>query len=331
MTGQTRKRKGKQVQTRAESPDNTESPSSEDRSGQSGPAPQHVTCGQPLFKLPTEQALDTTVATTPTSASVQIWEIIIDQLLAYRPGNGWALTCNPNEQSLKGEAAQSFLNCRATCTAFDHYMLGQLSRFTMRPIKYLRDPVLFKVEFEQRQFRVSATSATSRLNNILYSECRRYSRELLRARRDLIRTNEVHDNKPRLRHDDPEVQFWVDLDEASQAGPIGRQSSPWFRSRQSAPLFLSRDDRNEFHRQCMRTTWTQAEYDDKIDEADARQEVMDAVFSRAAGRDNADQQASPEQSNHSDAPDESGAHQEQADCENTSQEGQATQETGCLR
>jgi hypothetical protein len=138
----------------------------------------------------------------------------------------------------------------------------------------------------------------------------------------LIRTNEVHDNKPRLCHDDPEVQFWVDLDEDSQAGPIGRQSSPWF---------LSRDDRDEFHRQCMRTTWTHAEHQANMDEADTRQEVMDAVFSRAADRDNADQQASQEQADDSDASDESDTHQEQADCEDTSQEGQATQETGCLR
>ena len=112
MTGQTRKRKRARVQRRAESPDNTESSSSEDRSGQSDPALQHVSSGQPLS--PTEQALDTTVANTPTSVSFQIWEIIIDQLFAYRPGTGWTLTFNPNEQSLEGEAAQSFLNCRET-------------------------------------------------------------------------------------------------------------------------------------------------------------------------------------------------------------------------
>ena len=40
---------------------------------------------------------------------------------------------------------------------------------------------------------------------------------------------------------------------------------------------------------------------DKMDEVDARQEVMDAVFSQTADMDNANQQASPEQSDDSDA------------------------------
>ena len=263
MTGQARKQKGEQAQT------------------------------------PTEQASDTTVVTTPTSVPVEIWEIIIDQLLAYRPGNGWALTCNPNEQSLEGAAAQSFLNCRATCTAFDHYMLGWLLRFTMRPIKYLRDPILFEIEFEQREFRVSATHRAP--NDVLYSEFRKYSQELLRVRRELVRTNEVHDRKQRLHHDNPEVQFWISLDEASQPGPVGRQSSPCLLSRQSAPWFLSRKDRNALHRQCLKAAWTPEEYEDNMNEEDARHEMMDDLFSQAADRDDASQQASPEQSEDSNA------------------------------
>ena len=67
-------------------------------------------------------------------------------------GNGWALTFNPHEQHLEGEAAESFLNCREACTAFDHYMLGYVSRFTMQPIKCLRSPERIEIEFEQRQF-----------------------------------------------------------------------------------------------------------------------------------------------------------------------------------
>ena len=219
-----RRRKRARGQERAESPDRTESSSSEDRGWQSDPTLQHVSSSRLLS--PTEQALDTTVANTPTSASFQIWEVIIDQLFAYGPGNGWALTFNPHEQYLEGVAAPSFLNCRETCTAFDHYMLGYVSRFTMQPIKYLRSPERIEIEFEQRQFFVSATSASSLFNDILYSEYRMYSRELLRVRRDLIRTNQVHDSRPRLHHDDPEVQFWVDQTEAAQAGPIIRQISP---------------------------------------------------------------------------------------------------------
>ena len=54
-------------------------------------------------------------------------------------------------------------------------MLGQLSRFTMRPIKYRRDPVLFELQFEQREFRVCATHGGP--NEVLYSEFRKYSQK----------------------------------------------------------------------------------------------------------------------------------------------------------
>ena len=174
--------------------------------------------------LPTQQAPDTAVVATTTAVPVAIWEIVIDQLLAYKPGNEWALSWNPTIHSLEGETAQSFLNCRAACTAFDHYMLRQLSQFTMRPIKYRRDPVLFEVEFEQREFRVCTTP-----RGILYSEFRKYSPELLRPCRDLIRTNEVHDKKERLHLDNPEVLFWGSLDIASRAFcPGSGQPSPPF-------------------------------------------------------------------------------------------------------
>ena len=276
-----RRRKRARVQGRAESPDKTESSSSEDRGWQSDPALQHVSNSRPLS--PTEQALDTTIANTPTSASFQIWEVIIDQLFAHGPGNGWALTFNPHEQHLEGEAAQSFLNCRETCTAFDHYMLGYVSRFTMQPIKYLRAERI-EIEFEQREFFVSATRAASLFNDILYSEYRIYSRKVLRVRRDLVRTSPAHDSRWLL-HDDLEVRFWVDQTEAAHAGPISRRTTPWF---------LSREEVDKFHEQCRHATWTHAEHQEQTNEANA--------------------------------------HQEQADCDNTSQgRNQAGQATGCLR
>ena len=205
---------------------------------------------------------------TPTPVPVEIWEIIIDQLFAYRPGTGWALTFNPNEHILEGETAQSFLTCRATCTAFDHYMLGRLSRFIMRPTKYLRDPILFEVQFRQREFRVYATHGGP--SDVLYTEFRRYSQELLRACRDLVRTNGVHDRKQKLHHDNPEVQFWISLDIASQAGPGSRQSSPCLLSRQSTPWFLSRNDRNTLHEQRLRAAWTPEQYEAFLNEQNER-------------------------------------------------------------
>jgi hypothetical protein len=193
--------------------------------------------------LPTQQAPDTVVVAATTALPVAIWEIIIDQLLAYKPGNEWALTPNPTVHSLEGDTAQSFLKCRATCTAFDHHMLRHFSQFKMRPIRYRRDPVLFEIEFEQREFCVCGTP-----NGVLYSELRTYGPELLKLRRDLIRTNDVHDKKERLHRDNPEVQFWVSLDIASRAfGPGNGQPPPCLLYRQSVPWFLSRNDRNTLH------------------------------------------------------------------------------------
>ena len=111
----------------------------------------------------------------------------------------------------------------------------------------------------------------------------------------------MHDGKQRLRPDDPEIQFWIYLDESSQAGPGGKQSSPCLLARQSAPWFLSRKDRNALHRQCLKAAWTPEEYEDNMNEEDARHEMMDDLFSQAADRDDASQQASPEQSEDSNA------------------------------
>ena len=216
--------------------------------------------------LPTQHAPDTAVVATTTAVPVAIWEIIIDQLLAYKPGNEWALSKNPTVHSLEGDTAQSFLKCRATCTAFDHHMLRQFSQFTMRLIRHRRDPVLFEVEFEQREFQVCGTP-----NGTLYSEFRKYSPELLRLCRDLIRTNDVHDKKERLPRGSPEVQFWVSLDIASRAlGPGGEPPSPCLLARQSAPWFLSLNDRDALHEQRLRAAWTPEQYEAFLNEQNER-------------------------------------------------------------
>ena len=106
-------------------------------------------------------------------------------------------------------------------------------------------------------------------NGILYSEFRKYSPEVLSPCRDLIRTNEVHDKKQRLRLDDPEVQFWVSLDIASRADPGIGQPSPCLLSRQSAPWFLSLNDRNTLHHQRLRSAWTPEKYAELWDEDQA--------------------------------------------------------------
>ena len=192
---------------------------------------------------PAQQAPAAVFVATTTTLPVAIWEFIIDLLLEVRPGNEWAITRNHTVHSLEGDTARSLLTCRETCTAFDHHTLRQFSQFIMRPIRYRRDPVLFEIEFEQREFCVCGTP-----NGVLYSEFRTYSPELLKQRRDLIRTNQVHDTKERLPRDSPEVQFWVALNIASRApGPDGESPSPWLRAQQSLPWFLSKRNRDTIH------------------------------------------------------------------------------------
>ena len=169
----------------------------------------------------------------------------------------------------------------------------------MKPTKYLRDPVLYEVQFRQREFLVYATHGGR--SDLLYTEFRRYSRELLRASRHLVRANGVHDRKPKLHHDNPEVQFWISLDIASQAGPGSGHSSPCLLSRQSAPWFMSRNDRDALHQQCLRAAWTPEEYEDNLNEETAREEMYHDLLAQVADRDNASQQASPGQSEKSDA------------------------------
>ena len=213
---------------------------------------------------PAQQAPAAVFVATTTTLPVAIWEFIIDLLLEVRPGNGWDITRNRTVHSLEGDTARSLLTCRATCTAFDHHTLRQFSQFIMRPIEYRRDPALFEIEFEQREFCVCGTP-----NGVLYSEFRTYSPELLKMRRDLIRTNQVHDAKERLPRDSPDVQFWVALNTASRApGPDGESPSPWLLARQSLPWFLSHRNRDAIHERRLRAAWTPERYAEFFTEAD---------------------------------------------------------------
>ena len=216
------------------------------------------------FLSPTHQAPVAVFVSTYTTFPVVIWEFIIDLLLEVRPGNGWDINRNRSKHSLEGDTARSLLTCRATCTAFDHHTLRQFSQFIMRPIEYRRDPALFEIEFEQREFYVCGTP-----NGVLYSEFRTYSPELLKMRRDLICTNQVHDAVERLPHNSPDVQFWVALNTASRApGPDGESPSPWLLARQSLPWFLSQRNRDAIHARRLKAAWTPERYAEFFTEAD---------------------------------------------------------------
>ena len=78
-----------------------------------------------------------------------LWEVILDRLFAYTPGNTWMVTFNPHEQRLEGTIAQTFLHCREVCAAFDDYMLRYMARFTMQPVRYMSANET-EIEFEQR-------------------------------------------------------------------------------------------------------------------------------------------------------------------------------------
>jgi hypothetical protein len=205
---------------------------------------------------PAQQAPAAEFIATSKTLPVAVWEHIIDLLLEVRPGNGWDITRNRTIHSLEGDTARSLLTCRATCTAFDHHTLRQFSQFKMRPIEYRRDPALFEIEFEQREFYVCGTP-----NGVLYSEFRTYSPELLKMRRDLICTNQVHDAIERLPRDSPDVQFWVALNTASTSPvPDGESPSPWLLARQSLSWFLSHRNRDAIHERRMRAAWMPEQY-----------------------------------------------------------------------
>ena len=182
-----------------------------------GPLPTPSPARKPA---PTLQLATTQQATDPMAeAEVMpfiipvLWDIILDHLFAYTPDNNWVIPYNPHEQTLEGDSAQTFLHCREACRGFDGYMFRYMTRFTMKPTRYVstsqdRESTT-EIEFEQREFSVSAIGSQSNAltgrvsTRPLYNEYRRYSRCYLRARRSLIRYEHAHDYRPTLQRNDP--------------------------------------------------------------------------------------------------------------------------------
>ena len=159
---------------------------------------------------------------------------------------------NPYEQTLEGDSAQAYLNCREACRGFDDYMLRYMTRFTIKPTRYIstnqdRESTT-EIEFEQREFSVMAVGPQSNAHTgtfsirHLYHEYRRYCRGYLTARRSLIRNEHVHDCLPTLKQHDPAIQYWV-----------GQLEDPT--ARHNLPYFLFRDAVHRFQKQCRHTSW----------------------------------------------------------------------------
>ena len=179
------------------------------------------------------------------------WDLILDHLFAYTPNNNWLIHYNPHEQGLEGDSAHAFRHCRVTCQGFDYYMLRYMARFTMTPTRFLspdQRESTFEIEFEQREFLVSADSLHHDTytggwgHRHLYYEYRRYSRTRLSACRSLVRRKHAHDEPPKLHRHDPTIQYWVNQD----ADPTARQG---------LPFFLSKANVHSFQKHCRHTTW----------------------------------------------------------------------------
>ena len=217
-----------------------------------GPLPTPSTDREraPTVQLATVQEATGPMAEAATMPFIipALWDIILDHLFAYTPDNDWMIGFNPHEQTLEGDGAQAFRHCREACRGFDDYMLRDMTRFTMKPTRYISTDQNIEstteIEFEQREFSVRANTGTGMFSiRHLYHEFRRYSREYLRARRSLIRNEHVHDYLPTLKRHDPAIQYWV-----------GQTEDPT--ERPDSPYFLSRDAVHNFQKQCRHKVWT---------------------------------------------------------------------------
>ena len=130
-------------------------------------------------------------------------------------------------------------------------MLRYMARFTMKPVKYISANKT-EIVFEQREFIVTADTGSC-FRNIVYSEYRIYSREFLRARRDLVRSKQAYDSLPTIQQHNSAVQYWVSQTEAAKAGLISRHTYPWF---------LSSHAVYHFQKQCRHKKWTLADWAD---------------------------------------------------------------------
>ena len=171
------------------------------------------------------------------------WETILNDLFVHKPHNGWH-TLHGFQQSLCGNMAVCFLNCREVCRGFDIYMLTYLDRFTMRPFKALVcDTIELSIEFLQRELIVSClVSGFSHVKRILFAEYRFYDRQALATNRALIRKS-VHEVPPSiLLEEDPECQYWKDLFKRQLAGEtLPRHDVPWY---------LPESSVRQFHEHC---------------------------------------------------------------------------------
>ena len=176
--------------------------------------------------------------------TAELWEVCLDRVFEYKPrtgDNGWSVGPDPTLQYLNGEMAICFLNCREVCRDFDYHMLQYLTRFTMTPTKYVRDPIELDIEFEHRAFSVAAEKPNSSIRDILYHEYRRYTVPMLAAHRELIRRKQVHDDVPCLPVGHPNIQYWLSLgNDQIQGVVLQRNNQPWYLSEKQVHLFQAR-------------------------------------------------------------------------------------------
>jgi len=177
--------------------------------------------------------------------TAELWEVCLDRVFEYKPrtgDNGWSVAYDPTMQYLHGEMATCFLNCREVCRDFDYHMLQYVTRFTMTPNKYVRDPIELDIEFEHRAFSVAAEQPNSSIRDLLYHEYRRYTVPMLAAHRELIRHKPVHDDVPCLPVGHPNIQYWLSLGwpHQIQGVVLQRNNQPWYLSEKQVQLFQAR-------------------------------------------------------------------------------------------
>ena len=147
----------------------------------------------------------------------ELWEVVLDRLFEYRQNNGWTIGWDPHEQSLEGDEAQCFLNCREVCAAFDDYMLRYMARFKMRPVRYVSSNTI-EIEFSQREFFVIVD--TKPFCHIIYSEYRIYRPHVLRLHQALVRREQIHDERARLHPLSAMIPEWINQTVSARTGPI---------------------------------------------------------------------------------------------------------------
>ena len=173
------------------------------------------------------------------------WQTILNISFMHKPHNGWHTSWG-FQQTLCGNTAVCFLNCREVCRGFDFYMLTYLGRFTIRPVRALQAPSHspdLSVEFFQREFTVLCLpTGFKHVRRILFAEYRFYDRQALATNRALIRKSVHEVPSSILLEEDPKCQYWKDLFERQLAGEtLPRHDVPWY---------LPKSSVQQFHEQC---------------------------------------------------------------------------------